>query len=93
MDTIGRLTLYEYDLLMTGKALQSIDTMHNLHQQAWLNRQVKATKKRGKNEVYVFKKFEDFFDHEKAIEKITGKMDLDVIQDDKLYNLLKKANV
>ncbi|CYU11936.1 phage protein [Streptococcus suis] len=93
INEIGRMTLYEYDLLMTGKALQNIDTMHNIHQQAWLNRQVNATRKIGKNEVYVYKKFGDFFDYEKAIRQVTGEMNLNYEKDSELYDLLKKANV
>ncbi|MBA5749102.1 hypothetical protein HW463_09100, partial [Streptococcus pyogenes serotype M12] len=34
INEIGRLTLYEYDLLMTGKALAAVDESHKAHKQA-----------------------------------------------------------
>ncbi|HEP1374215.1 TPA: hypothetical protein ACNYDZ_000555 [Streptococcus pyogenes] len=95
INEIGRLTLYEYDLLMTGKALAAVDESHKAHKQAWINYQVTATKlvggKKNKKEVPVYKKFEDFFDYEEEIRKIT--QEIDEGYDKKGMDLLLKANL
>ncbi|HEP1259740.1 TPA: hypothetical protein ACQM6A_000853 [Streptococcus pyogenes] len=95
INEIGRLTLYEYDLLMTGKALAAVDESHKAHKQAWINYQVTATKlvggKKNKKEVPVYKKFEDFFDYEEEIRKITQENDEGY--DKKGMDLLLKANL
>ncbi|AAL97865.1 hypothetical protein [Streptococcus pyogenes] len=95
INEIGRLTLYEYDLLMTGKALAAVDESHKAHKQAWINYQVTATKlvggKKNKKEVPVYKKFKDFFDYEEEIRKIT--QEIDEGYDKKGMDLLLKANL
>lgn len=95
INEIGRLTLYEYDLLMTGKALASVDEAHKAHKQAWINHQVSATRLVGggknKKEVPVYKKFKDFFDYEAEIKKITN--EVDESYDKKAMDLLLKANL
>lgn len=95
INEIGRLTLYEYDLLMTGKALAAVDESHKAHKQAWINHQVTATKlvggKKNKKEVPVYKKFKDFFDYEEEIRKIT--QEIDEGYDKKGMDLLFKANL
>lgn len=53
------MTMYEYDLLMTGALLRRQDEDELLHRSAWLNRQVKAMKSDGKTPIY--KKYTDFY--------------------------------
>lgn len=53
------MTMYEYDLLMTGALLRRQDEDELLHRSAWLNRQVKAMKSDGKTPFY--KKYTDFY--------------------------------
>lgn len=53
------MTMYEYDLLMTGALLRRQDEDELLHRSAWLNRQVKAMKPDGKTPFY--KKYTDFY--------------------------------
>jgi len=60
---LGRVTLRQYYLMMQAIRLQLIDKQQDLHMQAWLNMQVKATKQRGKKTVPYFKTFGDFFKH------------------------------
>ncbi|MCL1990913.1 MAG: hypothetical protein FWG67_08505 [Defluviitaleaceae bacterium] len=59
--TLGRVTLKQYFLMMKAVQLQLVDKQRDLHIQAWLNMQVKATKQRGKKTVPYFKTFNDFF--------------------------------
>lgn len=53
------MTMYEYDLLMTGALLRRQDEDELLYRSAWLNRQVKAMKSDGKTPFY--KKYTDFY--------------------------------
>ena len=59
MNKIERMTMYEYDLLMTGVLLRKQDEDELLHRSAWLNRQVEATKSDGKTPLY--RKYSDFY--------------------------------
>ena len=59
MNEIGRMTMYEYDLLMTGVLLRKQDEDELLHRSAWLTRQVEATKSDGKTPLY--KRYSDFY--------------------------------
>ncbi|MDS1161645.1 hypothetical protein [Streptococcus suis] len=83
------MTLYEYDLLMTGSNLKEVDVDRRIHMQAFLNRQIKSVKdsKRG---TPMYKTFDEFFDYEKAIRKITH--ETDVPRDKTAFDLLFKAN-
>ena len=59
MNEIGRMTMYEYDLLMTGVLLRKQDEDELLHRSAWLSRQVEATKSDSKTPLY--RKYSDFY--------------------------------
>lgn len=78
------MTMYEYDLLMTGALLKRQDEDELLHRSAWLNRQVKAMKSDGKTPFY--KKYTDFYqkkDRKKEKYKFS----------DEEKSLLLKANI
>ena len=47
--------------MMKAINFQIVDRQRELHMQAWLNVQAKATKQRGKKTVPYFKTFDDFF--------------------------------
>lgn len=49
---------------MKAYALEHIDDNRDMHWQAWLNQQVKATRGRGKNVKPYYRNFDEFFDHE-----------------------------
>lgn len=66
------MTFPEYLYRMKAHSLSRVDKEYDLHLQAWLNEQVGATKKQGKNSVPLYKNFKDFFDYNKAIETIKG---------------------
>jgi hypothetical protein len=58
---LGRITLAQYYMIMRAIQLKQIDEQRNIHLQAWLNVQAKATKEKGKKIVPHFKTFNDFF--------------------------------
>ena len=73
LDQVDRLTPYEYELLMEGYRLRTVDDELRLHQAAWLGHQVRAKKKVGKDKLqFVFTRFEQFFDYKKALKKAAG---------------------
>lgn len=78
INEIGRLTLYEYDLLMTGKALAAVDESHKAHKQAWINYQVTATKlvggKKNKKKSLFIKNSRTFLIMRKKSEKSLKKL-------------------
>lgn len=84
MNEIGRMTMYEYDLLMTGVLLRKQDEDELLHRSAWLSRQVEATKSDGKTPLY--KKYSDFYK-----KKDTTKQKYQLSEEEK--RLLLKANL
>ncbi|WP_206855014.1 hypothetical protein [Candidatus Enterococcus mangumiae] len=67
------MTIAEYETRIIAYRLKRLDEQELIHYQAWANRQVKATKKRGKYEVPLFDTFEKFFNKEKLENKILGK--------------------
>lgn len=68
---IERLTLREYRLLMKGHAFRMLDEEESLYIQAWLSREIGATKQVGKDKwEYVYKEFNQFFDREKREKQI-----------------------
>lgn len=85
-----RMTIREYSIRMTAIALKKLDQEELIHQQAWANWQVQATKTRGKAEVPVYRNFKQFFDKEKIENEILGIKKAE--PDKRLMQLLKKAN-
>lgn len=67
------MTMAEYETRLIAYRLKRLDEQELIHYQAWANKQVKATKKRGKYEVPFFDTFEKFFNKEKLENKILGK--------------------
>lgn len=67
------MTLFEYEAQMYAWRLKDIDEQEKIHLQAWANQKVQATKKKGKEQVSVYKNFRDFFDKEKFINELTNK--------------------
>lgn len=67
------MTMTEYETRLIAYRLKRLDEQEIIHYQAWANKQVKATKKRGKYEVPLFDTFEKFFNKEKLENEILGK--------------------
>ena len=56
---------------MDAVQLKQIDADYRNHLQAYLGFVVKAEKKTGKKSVPVYKKFEQFYNYKKEVEKVT----------------------
>ena len=74
---INSMTLYEYNMRMKAFQLRQVDRELEIHQQAWANWNVKATKTQGKKRVPVFKFFKEFFDYDSRIKEILGHSEAD----------------
>jgi len=90
--TLGRITLRQYALMMKAIKLQRVDQVHDLHLQAWLNQQIKETKKNGKKTVPYYKKFDQFFDYDKKIREVTGKPANNNAENNALREMILRAN-
>lgn len=73
IDKINRLTIAEYQMLMNGAVLKSIDKQEELFLLAWAIRQAKAKKKSGR---YFYRTFKQFFNRKKIESQIIGKKDI-----------------
>lgn len=68
------LTIPEYELLMEAAELKQVDKDYRNHLQAFLNFVVKAEKRVGKNKSRPrFCRFDQFYNYERAVEKITDR--------------------
>ena len=86
---INRMTLAEYNLRIKAYRLRKLDRDREIAFSAWLNREINATKKRGKKIEYIYRDFDKFFDYEKREKEILG-----IVQDeeskDNVTSRLKK---
>ena len=73
MTEIKRMSLAEYRIRMKAYKLRRLDRENEIAYQAWLNREVQARRKRGKNTVFFYKRFGEFFDFEEKENMILGK--------------------
>ncbi|MGN7284341.1 hypothetical protein ACTHP3_05235 [Shouchella rhizosphaerae] len=64
------LTLKEYQVRMKAYQLKRVDKEFEMHHQAWINNQVKATKEVGKKPVPIYKTFKEFYDYEAQVKEI-----------------------
>ncbi|MBM7542356.1 hypothetical protein [Amphibacillus cookii] len=87
------MTLYEYKMRMRAFRLQRIDDEYDMHLQAWLHQQVKATKEKGKRQVPVFQSFKQFYDYDKRIKEIERPIQKKVSLSTKQKNMAKAAYV
>lgn len=70
-DQVDRLTIAQYEVMMEALELRLLDQDLHEHRQAFLNFAVRAEKKAGKNKMKpVYRKFRQFFDYDKELEKI-----------------------
>lgn len=87
---LGRITMRDYQLMMKAVNYKLVDKQRDLHVQAWLNVQAKATKQKGKKTVPYFKSFAEFF--KDPIEEQKKKSARNAQMDSGLRKLLLKAN-
>ena len=72
---INRMTLAEYNMRIKAYRLRKLDRDREIAFSAWLNREINATKKRGKKIEYIYRDFNKFFDYEKREREILGELD------------------
>lgn len=78
---------------MKAHSLKQIDKEYDMHLQAWLNNQVKASKETSKGKfIPVYKEFKDFFDYEKKINEVQGKKKTITPTMKRMANAALKAN-
>lgn len=88
------MTFYEYEARMYAFNLQQIDKDENMHMQAWLHQQAKATKKKGKHgEESVYDGFKDFFDKDTLIKSVEDQVAGEEKITPKMKSLAKAARI
>lgn len=94
LSVFERMTIREYSIRSIAYQLRQLDEEGLIYQQAWANWQVQATKQQGKKQVPVYSTFKKFFDKEKFENDILGidSPNNAFKKDNKLINLMKKAN-
>ena len=74
MLTIERMTPEEFEIRMEAYRLQQVDQEFVLHRMAWLNREITAQKKAGKNKTKpYFDSFKKFFDYKRLEDEARGR--------------------
>lgn len=74
-DEVDRLTIPEYHILIEAYQLRYVDKRLLIHEQAWANQMVKATKKVGSSYESAFRTFRDFYDYDAEKETVmSGKV-------------------
>ena len=87
---LGRITLKQYMLMTRAMMLRLEDKERDLHVQAWLNQQVKATKQQGKKTLPYFRSFDEFYQSEQ--QKDTPENKQKTAEQEHLKLLMLKAN-
>lgn len=72
LDEVDRMTFREYRLLSEAHRLKEVDTQYKLNLLAWRTFAATATDKKGKPR---YKRFDKFFDYNKALEEAQNKKD------------------
>ena len=73
MTEIKRMSLGDYRLRMKAYRLRRLDREYEIAEQAWMNREIQATKKRGRKYDAIYKRFSSFFDYSGKEAEILGK--------------------
>lgn len=84
---IDRTTMYEYELRMKAFRLRYLDREAAMHKQAWVSRQVGATKKNGKP---FYRTFKQFFDYEKAERNMLNMGDRPKLLNDRIMQAVRR---
>lgn len=94
LSVFERMTIREYSIRSIAYQLRKLDQEELIHELAWVNQKVQSTKQQGKKQVPVYPTFNKFFDKRKFENEILGIKNLDskLNQDNKLIDLMKKAN-
>ena len=83
------MTLDQFEIMRKAHEYKQVDLDYRIHQLAYLSFVATGTKKAGKNkEKPIFSTFKKFFDYDKALKKVSGKVDEG---DQRLINAFRKA--
>lgn len=89
-DVIGKMTVWQYSMLMEGRRLQKLDEMENLHLLAYKIQVAGNTKRQGDRMIPEYPSFYDFYD-KKLIETGISSKALEVDETEiEMYKLLSK---
>lgn len=86
---LGRITLRHYARLKKASRLRGLDRELEIHLSAWKNREIEATKGKGR---YVFTDFRKFMDFDKRETELLGRTPPKQKNGNKLMYLMAKAN-
>ena len=94
LSVFERMTVREYSIRSIAFQLRTLDEKETVHELAWANWQVQATKSRGKTEVPVYPTFKKFFNKKQLENEILGieTPENKFKKDSKFIDLMKKAN-
>lgn len=67
------LTIRQYSIMVKALKLRRVDEDFNRHAAAFLSYAVQATKGTARSQRPVYRRFEDFFDYEKALQRVDDK--------------------
>ena len=67
---IDRLTIPQINLMQEAVHLKSVDRSNDIHMIAYLTNVAGATKKQGNSLIPVYKKYADFYDYEKELNRV-----------------------
>lgn len=88
-----RTTLADFEVMMKAHQKTVFDNLYNLHLNAWLQNQVKATNSRG--EPY-YREFKDFFNYEEQLAQIDDyareEKERELRDKKQLMEMIKRAN-
>ena len=70
---MDNLTIRQYNIMVKALKLRRVDEDFNRHAVAFLSYAVQATKGTARSQRPVYRRFEDFFDYEKALQRLDDK--------------------
>lgn len=83
LESLESMSFREFNIRMEAYMLKRIDEKELISFNAWQNRAIEATKKRGKREEYVVKEFKDLYDREKEEQQFFNKKKQEKIKKNK----------
>lgn len=88
-----RTTLADFEVMVKAHQKREFENLFNLHLNAWLHNQVKATDKSGQP---YYKEFQEFFDYEKHLamidEGVQEKKEKEISKQKQLMEMMKRVN-
>ncbi|RFE01070.1 hypothetical protein [Streptococcus parauberis] len=89
------MTFYEYELMIKAHKWKQFDKVREMHEQAWVNREINAKKNTGTSKKpkmeYVYKDMKSFFKQDEYLENL-GLVEKKEKKSSKIWSLIAKAN-